>query len=674
MNVKSMPTPAQSRQRESTAFHSGRALLLGRNKELDCAGPLMPRIAIGARNDVMEYEAERAAGHAMSTSRHSSLSARNPSGMAGRGAGEAPESVSRILDKPGMPLESTVRRDMERRFGHDFSRVRVHVGAEAAQSARDVRARAYTVGNDVVFNTSQYAPTSQAGRRLIAHELTHVVQQGGTGASYGTAGGQPHAKMDGATRVLDVPGGGSQLLLQRDPEDSPPPSELPASPVAPAEGGETVPADAGAQPEQAAPATPATPALTLSPAATLTRGDTWTATIAFTPNAGETKNIVAWRYITPNHGTVARANTEADFQTAWTGRMALSGTLEFDYTTAPPGGAASAVQTIRQAVTVSDRTGVTWAASPTLRAENSYSGRPSPPSVFSDLGFHNVTITNPAATSSRISGGPNSGFDFVGALTAGTYVSQPRIHPDLTTAASRFNTFHNSPSRLYLQAGATRTLIPLTEYSGLSTAGGSLTFSVPDWEVFYKAKNFYAVTATSTSGAGPVPVRNAWWGLDSNSATAGLTVMNDAAIRTALNIPATEGFRLSATSRGSWDGYQLMQSAAILTGTRSHEYVHAQHSHRANFTAMLRAVDPQRKIEQTVSSPSNTVDFTAKITEWIAEIIKPNHELVDEAASRRAEAFVEIAGQEMAGVNTDPATGNFLGSIWNITADRQMDN
>ena len=89
---------------------------------------------------------------------------------------------------------------------------------------------------------------------------------------------------------------------------------------------------------------------------------------------------------------------------------------------------------------------------------------------------------------------------------------------------------------------------------------------------------------------------------------------------------------------------------------------------------MLRAVDPQRKIEQTVSSPSNTVDFTAKITEWIAEIIKPNHELVDEAASRRAEAFVEIAGQEMAGVNTDPATGNFLGSIWNITADRQMDN
>ena len=140
MNVKSVPTPTQSRQREGTASHSGRALVPGSNKELYGAGPLMSRIAIGARNDVMEHEAELVAGYAMSPSRLSSLPARNPSGMAGRGAGQAPESVSRILDRPGMPLESTVRRDMERRLGHDFSRVRVHVGAEAVQSAQIGRA------------------------------------------------------------------------------------------------------------------------------------------------------------------------------------------------------------------------------------------------------------------------------------------------------------------------------------------------------------------------------------------------------------------------------------------------------------------------------------------------------------------------------------------------------
>jgi hypothetical protein len=66
---------------------------------------------------------------------------------------------------------------MERRFGHDFSRVRVHHDAQAAASARVVGAQAYTVGHDVVFGTSQYAPAAVSGRHLLAHELTHVVQQ-----------------------------------------------------------------------------------------------------------------------------------------------------------------------------------------------------------------------------------------------------------------------------------------------------------------------------------------------------------------------------------------------------------------------------------------------------------------------------------------------------------------
>jgi hypothetical protein len=66
---------------------------------------------------------------------------------------------------------------MEPRFGHDFSRVRVHTDSRAVQSARAVNALAYTVGRDVVFGEGQYAPQSNEGRQLLAHELTHVLQQ-----------------------------------------------------------------------------------------------------------------------------------------------------------------------------------------------------------------------------------------------------------------------------------------------------------------------------------------------------------------------------------------------------------------------------------------------------------------------------------------------------------------
>ena len=77
------------------------------------------------------------------------------------------------------PLDPVLQQDMEQRFGHDFSRVRVHSGGSAEQSAREVNAYAYTVGHDIVFGAGQFAPETHAGRRLIAHELTHVVQQSG---------------------------------------------------------------------------------------------------------------------------------------------------------------------------------------------------------------------------------------------------------------------------------------------------------------------------------------------------------------------------------------------------------------------------------------------------------------------------------------------------------------
>src|SRR5690606_19314471 len=70
------------------------------------------------------------------------------------------------------------RNFMEQRIGADFSNVRVHTDAEAVQLSRDLNAKAFTTGSDIYFNTNEYAPQSASGRQLLAHELTHVVQQG----------------------------------------------------------------------------------------------------------------------------------------------------------------------------------------------------------------------------------------------------------------------------------------------------------------------------------------------------------------------------------------------------------------------------------------------------------------------------------------------------------------
>jgi hypothetical protein len=86
--------------------------------------------------------------------------------------------VGEVLRSPGQPLGDATREFMESRFGHDFSGVRVHTDAKAAESARSVNALAYTVGRDVVFGQERYAPEAPAGRELLAHELVHTIQQG----------------------------------------------------------------------------------------------------------------------------------------------------------------------------------------------------------------------------------------------------------------------------------------------------------------------------------------------------------------------------------------------------------------------------------------------------------------------------------------------------------------
>ena len=80
-------------------------------------------------------------------------------------------------DRSGQSLPDSVRSYFEPRFGHDFSKVRVHTDAQAGKSASDLNARAYTVGNDIVFGSGEFAPRTAPGKSLITHELAHVVQQ-----------------------------------------------------------------------------------------------------------------------------------------------------------------------------------------------------------------------------------------------------------------------------------------------------------------------------------------------------------------------------------------------------------------------------------------------------------------------------------------------------------------
>ncbi len=108
-------------------------------------------------------------------------------------------SVNQVLRSPGRPLDAPTRTFMESRFAQDFSRVRIHTDTRAADSARTLNALAYTIGHDVVFASGHYAPATTAGRRLLAHELTHVIQQRSGGMAAGTGSvpiGRPGDRYD----------------------------------------------------------------------------------------------------------------------------------------------------------------------------------------------------------------------------------------------------------------------------------------------------------------------------------------------------------------------------------------------------------------------------------------------------------------------------------------------
>ncbi len=107
---------------------------------------------------------------------------------------DEPAERSPVLDVVGKgggrPLDPGLRREMEGRLGSDFGDVRVHTDSQASQSAQAVNAHAYTVGQDVVFRSERWNPDSSDGKKTLAHELTHVVQQrSGPVAGTATGGG-----------------------------------------------------------------------------------------------------------------------------------------------------------------------------------------------------------------------------------------------------------------------------------------------------------------------------------------------------------------------------------------------------------------------------------------------------------------------------------------------------
>lgn len=149
--------------------------------------PLVQREAAGPDKDEEKAQAKLAGSSVIQREEEKrkdeeekTVQARVDSGKALEASPSA-ETAIESLRGGGQPLPQSLRAFYEPRFGHDFGRVRVHHDGEAAKSARGLNAQAFTLGNNIVFGKGRYAPGTEAGKRLLAHELTHVVQQHGDG-------------------------------------------------------------------------------------------------------------------------------------------------------------------------------------------------------------------------------------------------------------------------------------------------------------------------------------------------------------------------------------------------------------------------------------------------------------------------------------------------------------
>jgi hypothetical protein len=206
---------------------------------------MQPKLAIGPVDHPLEREADAIADRVMrmpdpaqgrtnatlqrncaacEEEEHSATVHAKQHGVRGPASTEAPAVVNEVLQSSGQPLDSSTRAFFEPRFGRDFSQVRVHVDERAARSAQSIGALAYTVGPHIAFAAGRYAPGSDRGRRLLAHELVHTVQQGHSriqrhpGAiQQGEVGlvDNPEEFEDEESGPTDVVAGSSQELIQR---------------------------------------------------------------------------------------------------------------------------------------------------------------------------------------------------------------------------------------------------------------------------------------------------------------------------------------------------------------------------------------------------------------------------------------------------------------------------
>jgi hypothetical protein len=119
---------------------------------------------------------------------------------------DVPPIVHEVLRSPGQPLDAESRAYMEPRLGHDFGQVRVHTDARAAESTRAVNALAYTVGSNIAFASEELSPHTSVGRLLLAHELTHVLQQRSSvsGAPTGLGSKTTHHEQEADALAIDV--------------------------------------------------------------------------------------------------------------------------------------------------------------------------------------------------------------------------------------------------------------------------------------------------------------------------------------------------------------------------------------------------------------------------------------------------------------------------------------
>jgi outer membrane protein OmpA-like peptidoglycan-associated protein len=258
--VFAAPVPARAKTQSPTAIQTGVMALrrpvqdgLEGSRDLVAAGQdtrpskvhYQWMLSVGPVNDPLEREADRAADLVMRMSEPTPVVSRSgealrrkcaqcdePEGElrakaeTGSAPHEAPADLMAGLGS-GSPLDHTTRSFMEPRFGHDFGQVRVHDNAAADRAARSVHALAFTAGRDIVFRAGTYLPGSVDGRKLLAHELAHTVQQGHHAPSTKVGQRLPAHEL---THVMHHRGNTDAGVVQRQGTNPPPPNPNPNPP------------------------------------------------------------------------------------------------------------------------------------------------------------------------------------------------------------------------------------------------------------------------------------------------------------------------------------------------------------------------------------------------------------------------------------------------------------